>query len=252
MTKFHINKHGAPAPCKAQKGKCPLGGDSGKENHFDNKEEAQNYADKINEAEYNLMPGVSDETNQEKKLTPAQTAAKEKKEQKERLTKRLGAFWLNNDGSSDEKMVKHCVNNIKYVEIGNSFIEVADSKPTIHKQMWYDDETDAPEANLENFRDYNIKMSLPKKYEMSGRNLNGRGSLKAIHQFGNKNGLELATLTYDNPEDIKGEYKEISESELEEINKGVDEVRDNYEKRIKTYFNKYGDKIRASGYWKNR
>ena len=25
MSRFHINKHGVPAPCKAQAGKCPLG-----------------------------------------------------------------------------------------------------------------------------------------------------------------------------------------------------------------------------------
>ena len=26
MAKFHINKHGVPAPCKAKPGNCPLGG----------------------------------------------------------------------------------------------------------------------------------------------------------------------------------------------------------------------------------
>lgn len=56
MSKFHINKHGVPAPCRAQKGNCPLGGD---ESHFDTQEEAQVAADKINEQQHGILPGVS-------------------------------------------------------------------------------------------------------------------------------------------------------------------------------------------------
>lgn len=56
MSKFHINKHGVPSPCRAKKGNCPLGGD---ESHFDSLEEAQAYADKINEQQHGLLPGVN-------------------------------------------------------------------------------------------------------------------------------------------------------------------------------------------------
>lgn len=59
MSKFHINKHGVPAPCKAKKGKCPLGGE---EQHFNSREEAQTYADKINEQEHSLLPEVESKT----------------------------------------------------------------------------------------------------------------------------------------------------------------------------------------------
>jgi len=52
MAKFHINKHGVPAPCRAKPGNCPLGGD---ETHFDNKEEAQKFIDKKNEKEHGLL-----------------------------------------------------------------------------------------------------------------------------------------------------------------------------------------------------
>ena len=60
MSKFHINKHGVPAPCKATKGNCPYGGDSGNENHFDTQEEAQEHAKKILSAEYGLLPVADD------------------------------------------------------------------------------------------------------------------------------------------------------------------------------------------------
>ena len=59
MSKFHINKHGVPAPCKAEKGKCPYGGESGDENHFDTLEEAQAYADKMNAATHGYLPGMN-------------------------------------------------------------------------------------------------------------------------------------------------------------------------------------------------
>lgn len=52
MSKFHINKNGVPAPCKAQVGNCPLGGDN---THFKTKEEAQKYADKENIKKHGLL-----------------------------------------------------------------------------------------------------------------------------------------------------------------------------------------------------
>lgn len=56
MAKFHINKHGVPAPCKAKPGNCPLGGD---ENHFNSMNEAQEHANKVNESSHGLLPGVT-------------------------------------------------------------------------------------------------------------------------------------------------------------------------------------------------
>lgn len=53
MSKFHINKHGLPAPCKAQKGNCPYGGS---ESHYDSIEEAQRVADNLNKNEFGLLP----------------------------------------------------------------------------------------------------------------------------------------------------------------------------------------------------
>lgn len=53
MSKFHINKHGVPASCKAKQGNCPLGGE---ESHFDTAEKAQESADSQLEREFGLMP----------------------------------------------------------------------------------------------------------------------------------------------------------------------------------------------------
>jgi len=56
MAKFHINKHGVPAPCKAKPGNCPLGGE---ERHFPNQEAAQEYADKVNMEKHGHLPVIN-------------------------------------------------------------------------------------------------------------------------------------------------------------------------------------------------
>lgn len=43
---YHIAKNGAPAVCPAQPGRCPLGN---QDEHFDTVEEAQIYADQLNQ-----------------------------------------------------------------------------------------------------------------------------------------------------------------------------------------------------------
>lgn len=258
MSKFHINKNGVPAPCKAQTGNCPLGGS---ESHFTSKKDAQAYVDKQNEGEYQLMPDVAAKLDsfiktppqKSSKLTQAQERARVKAIREEKLKVRLGRVWKRRDEGPDEEMIKHCLQNTKYVEIGDSFVDVADLKPKIHKELWYDDETYGPDLNFESFRDYNIESEMPKFYKLSGRNRNQKtGSLKMIPQYDGVNGLELTSLTYEDSEDLKVPYKEVNEEQLEEINKGIKEVRENYEKRLKTYYDKYSDKLRATGYWKNR
>lgn len=60
MTKYHVNAKGVPAICSARNGRCPYGGDTGSENHFESKEEAQKFADKMNESQFGVIPEVKD------------------------------------------------------------------------------------------------------------------------------------------------------------------------------------------------
>lgn len=55
MSKFHIDKNGRPARCKAKPGNCPRGGD---DIHFDSEEKAQEHIDKENEDKYGKLPDV--------------------------------------------------------------------------------------------------------------------------------------------------------------------------------------------------
>lgn len=65
MAKFHINKHGVPAPCKAKIGNCPLGGE---ESHFNTQEEAQEHADIKSKEEFGLLVTTSSKDNSKEKL----------------------------------------------------------------------------------------------------------------------------------------------------------------------------------------
>ena len=65
MAKFHINKHGVPAPCKAKPGNCPLGGD---ETHFGSREEAQEAINKINEEKHGLLSEMREKTKENMKV----------------------------------------------------------------------------------------------------------------------------------------------------------------------------------------
>lgn len=52
MVKFHINKHGVPAPCRAKAGNCPLGGS---EQHYNSEKEAEDAINKIHEKKFGTI-----------------------------------------------------------------------------------------------------------------------------------------------------------------------------------------------------
>lgn len=52
MTKYHINSNGAPAICRAKKGKCPFGEEH---EHYSSIEEAQRKSDEINSRENGIL-----------------------------------------------------------------------------------------------------------------------------------------------------------------------------------------------------
>lgn len=58
MPKFHINKHGVPAPCRAKSGNCPLGGE---DSHFATQADAQAFVDKQNAGKHGLLPATQKE-----------------------------------------------------------------------------------------------------------------------------------------------------------------------------------------------
>lgn len=68
MSKFHINKQGVPAPCKAKDRNCPLGGE---EQHFKSQQEAQDYVDKENKSKHGLLPSTKTQNQKDERMTIA-------------------------------------------------------------------------------------------------------------------------------------------------------------------------------------
>lgn len=61
MNKWHINKNGVPAPCKASEGKCPLNS-----KHFSNKGDAQIFNNQQMEGQFGILPNQNSFENREK------------------------------------------------------------------------------------------------------------------------------------------------------------------------------------------
>ena len=161
------------------------------------------------------------------------------------VEKELRSYW------KDEKMVKHCLKHNKYVKLDDWFVDVCDAKPSISSTMYYSDEYDAPDKNKAQFIHYN-ESNAPRKMENSMR------KYFLIKHYSRQNDEKLASITsyadYENPNDNPNIeiIKELTEKEMQEVNKAIEEVQQDYSKRLETYYKRYADKITTSGYWANR
>lgn len=59
MTRFHINKDGVPAPCRARMGNCPLGNEI---HHFKSENEAQSHVDNLSAKKYGVLPEIKSDS----------------------------------------------------------------------------------------------------------------------------------------------------------------------------------------------
>ena len=165
----------------------------------------------------------------------------------EKLKIALAKVWHKKDGQPDDAMISHCIKSHKYVEIDGMFIICCDKKPTINSEMWYDDEQESPGKSWEVFSSYN-NSNCPELRKLCER----WGDLYLISNYWGYDSLELASLAYYSEEDVKPNYRKVTEKELVIINQAIQEVIDDYQKRLKTYYKKYNKNIYSSGYWVNR
>ena len=116
MGRFHINKHGVPAPCKAKPGNCPLGGD---DQHFATEEDAQKYVDKINEQEHSLLPQIEKDSDLNKNKLGNE------------LTKKTQLKITN--------MYKEAINSIKDYDYGSDDVpDTSDTDPVEQAEKYFD------------------------------------------------------------------------------------------------------------------
>ena len=162
--------------------------------------------------------------------------------------------WVKRDGTPDESMVKYCLKEGKYIDLGDYYLRVGDAKPNIEKTMWYDDETEGPDASrFEAFREYNMR---GKRLSLEDAMDYGRSEVWIFTQYthdrtGGKLKSWLTARIGEEPTHV-GEYRKATEDDIKAIKQGLAEIKADYEKRLKTYWKKYSAKVRSAGYWANR
>ena len=164
------------------------------------------------------------------------------------LVEDLELSWVKQNGEVDRNMVNHCLNNYKYINIDGLWVNVCRSKPGIQNKMWYDDEMPNPGENKEMFIAYNIR-SAPGRFD------NSRYKGWFISNRWAQDGSTLTTITmqrFFNQSPPANYIREITQTEFDELNKAIDEVRADYMKRLETYWKKYSDKVYSVGYLANR
>lgn len=145
--------------------------------------------------------------------------------------------------NGDRKMVEHCLKHCLYIQLGDTFIRVGDRKPSIDRDLWYDDETDGPAETFENFKAYNMRTNAPRLIDES----HGRELYVTVNYNGDRtNGKLLALTTYD------VDNRLATDEEIALANNALSEARADYEKRLAAYWKRYSSKVHARGYYVNR
>ena len=120
---------------------------------------------------------------------------------------------------------------------------------SISKDFYYDDETDAPEKNLENFIDnnkYNCNY-----YDSYIEELN-RSKLTKFNFCENTNVCVYVNILRTYEEKSQNFVREITNDEMQDILAIYKEQKERYIERITKYFNRYNKNISCIGYWANR
>lgn len=154
-------------------------------------------------------------------------------------------------------MVDHCLKYCAYVKLlDGSFIEIGGKHPSIDSDIWYDDETPAPEVTFEVFKAYNMRSNAPRPLSMAGEHNPGNPIdwfCKQVKYYQDKtNGqlVGLASRRYRH-ELSQGEVP-LTQEDYDAIEKELQELRAKYEKRLERYWKRYSSKVYARGYWANR
>lgn len=165
-----------------------------------------------------------------------------------------------------ELMMKRHIDDIDYI-LSKGIYAVTDSgdiisfeKPSIHRDMYYDDETPRPETDFDSWKQYN------KFYSRFYRLQEWKSDIESYKLFGCCSGRLLTSPAYKRYPGYTSEvelyrsgweysddgYIFLNEKETAEYLKIMEDLEKEYDKRLETYYKKYSNKIYSVGYWANR
>lgn len=170
--------------------------------------------------------------------------------------------------SLSERDEKHYLRTYRYACIGLDVVEF--DRPAISSTMYHDDETEGPSHTFEAFRAYNMRYFSDYGYKdwLQSREdmrkhgcclgcfpchpymISKDGKGRPVFRFGDwdtEGDADKFNANHD-PERY-GVAHEMSELELKQFAEAVDELKADFEKRLRTYWKRYSDKVHASGYW---
>ena len=171
------------------------------------------------------------------------------KEDYQELTRLLELTWRKRDGSTDQKMVDHCLKAHKYIRLDDMIVSVCDLKPTIQNVIWYDDTRADPGDSCDAFVFAN-RHNMPQLWSLTHRT---QDLYIMVAYSGDKTGGKLASLSHAETPTTRPAIRRVTPDELIKINEAVEEVRQDYAKRLAAYYKRYGKThVRSEGYWADR
>lgn len=156
---------------------------------------------------------------------------------------------------STEKMVNYCLKASRFEDMGDYYLEVAD-KPKIDSTIYYSDEFPSPGTSFNVFRSYNISLNGFNGWD---KRLHNGASIYVYDKYFEGNS-ELKTFSVipdwdeSSIERIINRFngRKATEEETKLIQKYMNQEVEKYEKRLKTYYKRYGNKVSTHGYWADK
>ncbi len=137
--------------------------------------------------------------------------------------------------------------------LDDGYYLVMDTKWSIDRDLYYDDELDAPEITFSYF-EYKNRMNI--KYD----ELTDVEYYRPYFMINYNNTKEVCVVRGRQNYDSNLEYYKdkglfvrfLTDDEIKQYNDIVTDLKIKYQDRLANYFKKYRDKIYAVGYWANR
>lgn len=138
---------------------------------------------------------------------------------------------------------------------------IVDTKPSIDKILYYDDEMEEPKKSLDLFIKNNMRnlefnfddwVEDMKEFKMCGCH-SGRFESKPFINLNYSNSNEICLCFYEyfgNSRRNQTTVRDLTDEEIKEILKIAEELKKDYIERLTKYYNKYG--MTCTGYWVNR